>query len=467
MSVSIRLASVGLCLASGVWFAVARPAYAQPSDGPADAATQEERLTEERDIEKLRAEIAEQKKLRAQAEAAEAAAGGSGTRGLPGDVTVGAGAGYFAEVLAYQSVRSAAEAIADATHKGAGTGTRIIVVDRLDLNAERARWRVISLRLSRFESVIGDLRDVLQRGHADICEAPGRAKSARESRAAAEQARDTSVTGLVSAAAGLGALADVAGFFRTDAELAAYAVDLSDRALLASVAEALLKLDHPVLVPTIHADEAGTILRRTEDLQQRALRLSEPQSHIELCTRQAFEEVQKLEVRLAVYERAKNVPKIEATLTALENARISPKYRLRTFADREIAAVRGAVDGFLASLVTPAASGQPSPIESITTVDVIKRHEDAMLLYVDVVDSGGEVHVSKSIWTGGKVSYVGGNTSVYFLTNSTGMLAATAARTGYLRGWYGNRGGVKGLKLDRSSAEDLTPGKDSSVGGGD
>ena len=71
-----------------------------------------------------------------------------------------------------------------------------------------------------------------------------------------------------------------------------------------------------------------------------------------------------------------------------------------------------------------------------------------MFLYVGIAGQGGEVQITKSIWTGGRISYIGGSTSVYFLTDGAGVLYAAGAKSDYLKGWYGQRRGVAKLKIE-------------------
>jgi hypothetical protein len=89
----------------------------------------------------------------------------------------------------------------------------------------------------------------------------------------------------------------------------------------------------------------------------------------------------------------------------------------------EIDAALAAFDA-LVKAVTEGAEGKPSPLEAVALVDAVKSDPAARLLLLDVASQGGEIHVSRSVWST-RLTYVGGAVATFFLTDQDGTLEKT------------------------------------------
>lgn len=405
---------------------------AMAQDG-ASADSDTDGMSEELKRKEEQAKIKDAEKRIAEAEAAIARAKGSDTKGLAGDSDVKEGAGYFAEVLAYQSLEVAATEIAVAVADKAG---KFILTNNPGLNTERALWTTVELRIRVFEDSFSKLEQSLRDGRDQRCSDED--EPIRMTRAPA--------TALLALTAGLGALSDVLGFFRTDTTLVAYGVDLDDYALLASVAQKLTAAGKTVFIPGLHGGSDGVIATRLGKLQAKGTNLEVLRDKIRKCSADAWREVEAL--RKEVQEHKADETRRKAAQRKLDAALGKPLVKLLVFAEEQVTAAGSALRDFFNALVTQPKAGEPSPLERIATVDAMKRHPDASYLYLDIVGEGGEVQTTKSALMGGRINYVGGSSSVYVLTDATGIVKASGASTKFRRGWYGARGGVKNLQTE-------------------
>jgi hypothetical protein len=207
----------GVLFIAGLWFLAAPDRALAQDEESSDASSEEEQSQEPApsspELQELQLKLSVETALKdiAEAQLAAAKAAGSETRGLEGAVTVGEGAGYFAEILAYDSVGDAASIIAAAVEKS--NATKVIITNRFDLNKDRALWRRVDISLQQLEASFTSTDGSLKEGASEACKPP----LPPDVIPVAPFAFDAGVS-LVAASAALGALADVIGFFRTDTQ---------------------------------------------------------------------------------------------------------------------------------------------------------------------------------------------------------------------------------------------------------
>jgi hypothetical protein len=407
-------------------------------------------LQKEKEDAVLKADIAEAEKRESEAKVAIAKAGGGSTQPLDGTVTLNEGAGYFSEILAYNSLQIAAEEIAkDVVSKTKDSGKKIIITDQVNIAALSAMWNLVSHQIDAAKQQMKDTKTKFKQNSVSA--------GARLASAAAA---------LPALSAGVSALADIIGYFREDLEISQYNVDLHNRVLIAEVAKNLKDLT--VVIPSFSFGIEGKIvkslgqMRVERNLLEGRLQTIET-TNADLLKRenQYLKDIAKLKNELAVLEKAdpldliaiKNKKnEIKAGEANLKGHRDSAPYKYLARAKKEIPATIKLFDDLVKSVATPPNEGEKAPIELLSQIDSIRANPDDLFLFLSIVGQGGEVQITKSIWTGGRISYIGGSTAVYFVTDKNGTLTTAGSHSNYLKAWYGQRGGVKNLKTDLPTA---------------
>jgi hypothetical protein len=347
----------------------------------------------------------------------------SRTKGSEGGVTVKDGGGYFAELLAYAALAEAAGEIADSIGAPPQSGVTLMVNADLEL-AKLAQLRtILESRLADFERRLAELLAFYREDYSFAVERRGLVET------------------LAAATALLGGAADVVAFFRSSTEIASRAVTLSDRALVALVAQRLTTRGWRVVDPSLALAPTQLAARLDALLRERG-KVAARRRTLQQVVQPALAELAEKRVELA---------EAKASLTALAAAQPSDPEAIRRaqeivhgiekgivgLASQEARWLKAAADldealtgcDALVKAVTEGPEGKPSPLEAVAQVDVVHRHSDAALLLLDVVSQGGEIHVSKSVWRT-RLTYVGGAVVAFFLTDHGGAIrkAGTVAR---------------------------------------
>jgi hypothetical protein len=390
----ISAAVTVLCLlASGASYPQAADGEQPPAEPPKDPAVLARE--KERDLAVLEKEIAEAKQAEAAAEAPD-----STTKGKEGTVTLGeTKAGYFAEVLAYKTLTGAARDIA--AKVSCDADRRVLITDQLDLSQTASLWNLLDLKVRQQELVL----DNLDRTHDDKGE------------------KLTESAALTILPALLGAAADVASFFKTNQELYARTFTLNNQALIAEVSGALLAKNCGVALPGLDISSTGNLRERISKL---------------------FDQKRALQEKLSSIGKAhqERMDKLEGNDKAVAAVRqqwlgISEKF----------AAAFKTFDALMETILTPSEADQKSPLEVVALIDSIRAKKDnPLLLFASIVSQGGDVEITTSVWTGGRVSFIGGSVTVFFVTDSKGNLQASDTLPQFQRALYNVRTGVETLR---------------------
>ena len=351
-------------------------------------------------------------------------------------------AGYLVELSAADALRRSSAEIAHrfeiearATSGGAsGTTSRTVVVTGIsDMTTLAARWYRVRDAVVRVDLALQDALGESQRQSA----IPSTVVLTPPSSSGSISSRQPVLAGLTATAAlpgaaaavgkallpAIGGIAQVAAALRNDLEFRGRATSLTDSALRAEVAGRLLAvhkwnvvmagLDHEegelvalLRSANVRRAEAEGELRRLGSARERFERVAEraaaalesaQQAHDALISDDSVndEAVRRSEENVA--SRAKAAVDSEAELRDVR----------RCLAHVEAAAL--ALEQVESELTTAGEATGVTPLEVLSEIDVLMRHEHAWRLHVGIVNQGGEIHVAKSIFRSARIHYVGGN----------------------------------------------------------
>jgi hypothetical protein len=368
-------------------------------------------LEREKKIAQLKKEVAEAKRDALLAQLPSSAS----TKGATGTVELKAKAGYFAELIAYQTLATAATEIAK--DLGEGSQQTIVLTHVLDLSQRAQLWRLVKTRLEAFERRFDDLLKTTR----DI--------QRPEDWKAVERVR--TLTAALPAL--LGGIADIAAFFKVDREFSARDVKLDENALLAEVAAALRRKGWSVFLPSLDISVRGTLLEKLDRLAAKRTETAKRRRDLEVLLKPYLDDLAKLgktlDAKTADLEKLKaatssdreSVKRATEEVEELET-QLQPLADLETFWKRlatDFDALLSGYDEYQKTL-TEGSVGKPSVVETLAVVDVIQSQERAHRLLVGIVSQGAEIHVTTGVWFG-RISYVGGSVCIYFWIDPDGV----------------------------------------------
>jgi hypothetical protein len=431
---------------------------AMAQDTPPQTTTSPELDGLKRELEraKLEKELAEARQAVAVAERAEfdAQLPKTQTKGPEGSVTLQAGAGYFSEILAYRTLSETSQYVADlidtkltdSTNPNNLTKFTVILTDQFDLSVNDALWQLIDVKLKDFDGRFDATLARYQKADGTLNLVQAEAVPAA----------------LLAVPAILGAAADIAAFFRVNREIAGRTVTLSSRALLANMASAIIKKGNAVIIPALRIGGQGTLFSRLSDLQAKRRSLVTLRERIrdEIKPNPALVEQLGVELTAKRAELAKikekdpkdpGVSQIQEQIEAIDQKRADEGRRIARW-KRVTDEIDPLIQEFnaLETTLTSRPTGQSqSPLEAVATIDIIRsKGDEAKVLYVSVVSQGGEVEITKSAWTSGRISYVGGSVVSFFLMQGgpDGGIELAGTVPAHLADSFKGSMGAQGLK---------------------
>jgi hypothetical protein len=314
--------SVGLALPLGPT-AVTRAAEATPQSDPELAAKEREaKLAEaEARVQKALKETAEAKKdveeaanselRRAEREKAKAQAEQAiseaekarfmaqlptpSSKPLEGKIDIDEKAGYFAEILAYDCVRDNAASIAQAikTKLKDKAVTKVYLVKQSDYLKGAIQLQEVENRLKTFGNTFDDLLNMylVERGTITRRESVG-------------------LLALAAIPAALGTIADVAALFRVDRSLKGRTTSVTDDALIAEVARAIMQKRTTqekvitVMRPSLFLQPKPAILNTLQEVRGKAEAVSRRLEEIRQVTAIASNRVEATQTRIANVQKS-------------------------------------------------------------------------------------------------------------------------------------------------------------------
>lgn len=380
-------------------------AHAQNADpAPDQPASTEAAESAELQQLKERAEIEEQKKLIAEYQVAteKAKFGESTTRGPETTLSLKENAGYFADLQAYTAMRNAAAKIAtavDCTKKNQATAIQVVhlsqTTDAVLLSAVKERIETITTEAS-FE--------------------------------ATQPAKLASTESAGAVLFGIAAFADLVGMFRSETVVSGKEITISDQAVAAELAAALIAQGcKNVSIPGLHlgARQTPAVLGELQDMRAAVAAMAKNREDVAKLTADQDQIITKLTADLAAAKKAKTpTAAIEKALSEAKTLVQNHNARIR-----RIDAISAAATTLKGELVAPA-EGKPTLLERIISASIVGDISARYLAY-QVSSSGGEYHVTQALWMSGRVNYVGGMVLTWFLVEAGGNLKATGATTAW------------------------------------
>lgn len=358
------------------------------------------------EVEKKKAEL---RKAEAEADAKEADALKakwiySEAKGLEGKIEVEVKAGYYAEVLAYKAIESIAVKLAKAIDDSSLEEGKLIIIGKEDFIAQAALWQQIDLTLEMTISQINKSIDIYEPSEVRTFGTPG------------PSAIIPAGIGIVKAAA------EIASFFKTKSKITTREVVLNEKALNASVANQIhnLKPKLTIIIPELCLNPQGKLYAKFIDLISKIGKLKKIRNDI-------YTEPETIQQSDVGMQQKESIPSI--------------KQGIITKIDAEIAAAQTMV-----KTLTTKEANNPSPLESVISIDLIKKYEQAKVLKLIIASQGGEVETTESSFSKGRISYLGGAVISYFLSDINGFYIQSGNIQEYKTATYVRKNGVTTLQ---------------------
>lgn len=399
---------------------------------------------------------------------------------LAGNVTVDDNAGYFAEILAYETVTQNAELIVQDLNAQLGAGIvkfkNIFLVTNPDYLKLGLALKEVDTRVSVFDDTVQALLSTytIIAGNITKNESAG-------------------LVALSAIPAVLGSLADAAALFRKDRVVKGKKTNINSDVLLYEVARQLRKnasfSQVKITKPSLNAKPNPPILISLQstggEVGKATLRLAQFKAisaQLESLIQNTSAEIALLKDSLKALnsQHTANVATINAEITRLKTIRDKPESVSNGERDRiqteivseekklndltenhkteqnrindeilemiaaldapknqkaladliipQFEAVITAFTSFRATLLTAPKDSTSTPLQDLAEVSLLQDSnidDDTYLLTASVVGQGGEVETRKSIWTSGKIFHRAGSACSYALFSNKGEIVAS------------------------------------------
>lgn len=418
--------------------AMVNNATAQDSTVPTTQAVKDPRLVEA----ELNAAIAEQEEKEAKSKQAKAEADKaalltklptSKTEGVDGSITLGEETGYYAEILAYESLENGAKAIS-AIVKKKKPNNAIVLVDTLDFTSDAALHSLMKNELKR---VINQL-DTLD-SNSEIA-LYTEASEDNEFLIIDEKDESIVAAALVALPQILGAARDVSKFFQTQLTAKNRKVTLNNTALTADLAGALLEVGlKPILPKSItsplgsFSKNYGELHRLRNAIDSRKLIAStyaaRKKSSLETEKAQLQSDIKAAETKIVELKKDKKPTKPQDEIIQVAKLKISQIDFYLAELETKRALIIGYLDAGLKAAddltgtLTTANTEGVTPFQAVSVIDYITSHPSYNLLYAEIVSQGAEIQTTKKAFSG-DIAYIGGASISFLLLNHAGEIIA-------------------------------------------
>lgn len=372
---------------------------------------------------------ARQKKLAAQLPAASASPTG-------GAVSTDEQFGYLAQLVAYDTLRKQAAAVAEQIKKLPLAGpVKILIVDDLDLAGGDVQLLQVHHQLNALRRALQAQIEANEALFPALSEAaPLQPKGAAAMALPAFTALPAALAALPAA---LGLVGDITSLFQVDYELKGQSFSLSNTAFAALVAGKLAAW--PVYLPNFFRLAASPLLDTLEAVMQDHWQLK---AQVQRLRQQIIvpgqQEAARLKAEIETLAKAAAPPAGEAEAEPPDSlilaARRQELARLeseQTTAAAVLLQSENLITAFHESrqALTTVPEGQPaSALAAAILREKLETEGITHLLYLSVVSSGGEAIVSKRRFTSGNTAYLGGSVVSYILAGVDGAIIAADTR---------------------------------------
>ncbi len=376
-----------------------------------------QKLEEEKKIQKIKTEIAEDKKKEAESlkETLKTKLPSSETKGLQGTVTINPNTGYYSEILAYEALQNCTKKIADNIFNKLSENDELIIIGQTNLAEEAVLWNFLNLKISdktkELEELINKYKDY-------------------DPNSPSEGIFET----LIVTPAILGAVADITAFFKSDRTISYKEVHLNENALIAAVTQEIhlrsedknIKMflpNHDLTGKGGLIDKLNHLMEKRSELHQLRIKLSkkfndESKNKKEALLKEKNELEQELEHVKNDSQKVKNLQEeLENKKQSLNNLSLveSMLEEITTLLDQEIKAAND-----LIFAIAEKQSDSLSSLERVAGIEKIKNHQKAKILQLFIVSQAGEIITSSSSFLNTRIYYSGGAIISYFLTEQDG-----------------------------------------------
>jgi hypothetical protein len=346
-----------------------------------------------------------------------------------GAVTIeGEKLGFFNEQLAYLGMKKVAGEIKNFVQKKLSPADKILISDKLNSAPEDLVYLDVQMQFELHTKILNDqliLVDKLISPSGERFGGP--------------------LVALAIAPAFIGAIGNVASFFKTDYTIKGLTVELKNEGLISTVAGDVAELGNEVYIlnnyllgqPYSNTAEEP-LAKKLKDLYRTANLLYAKKKQLSASDSEPNREIQagkKLIKNLE--ERKKELsadPKgNEKEITAIEKQISDINEVLKSFEERvaEIAkavqdtdAILASLEKFLKDIATPESSQTDSKLCRAIMREEIRGRGITHLLYLNVISSGGETITGKGFWLNGRFAYVSGVVVNCILTTVDGRIVA-------------------------------------------
>lgn len=366
------------------------------------------------------AKIAKAKKDIAEADKATFAAQlpAPSTKPLEGKTDLDDKTGYFADLLAYRSLKTAAQGIVESLATKLSPEEPVFLVTKTD-------WQQGAVQLAEVNSRLATFNEYFEKLDPGAVSDAGVTVAAREA---------TSLAALAAAPAVLGAIADVAALFREDRTIKGRAVTLNQTALLADVAAELRQRKVTTFLPSLNLNPSSGIVRAFIETRKKDTVARQKRSEIERAMTLLATRINTLETELkAAQQKLASIPNEQADQRPAQEHEIQKlKDQLEALKHQKsnneaikapFDAVISAFGEFALKLSSVPAGGTVSPLDTLAEISLLAGHKQ--LLYVSIVSQGGEVEARRSIWRSGRIYHRGGVVCAYMLFQPTGAIVSS------------------------------------------
>lgn len=352
----------------------------------------------------------------------------SETKGASGTATAESG-GYYANHLTHEALEDLAKSVSvRISEVDSIEQFQIFLVSGTDFQAAVTQWRLINNRLNNLSEAIKALLNSL---------------STNNERLDFNEKEGVTATALLTAAPQiLGAAADIAAFFRSDIKATGLTVTAASEDFTAMVLDRLLP-EISVRYPSrsLQAD-TGLTTRLSELIALDAQLRDKKDAIVRAGQKTVEEEKEKLApilIEIARLERQIKGEKDQAKKDELEQDKAIQESQKTRFEERiafleELVAGQGTsidtlrenVQTLRTALNTPNKDGV-TPLQAADPVATIVSAENPALLEIEVSNSGGERQIKTATFGSGRVSYLGGASVRFNLTDKSGQILATGS----------------------------------------
>lgn len=343
----------------------------------------------------------------------------SSSKPLEGKIELDDKAGYFADLLAYRTLKSAAADISTVVAGNLTGDKRVFLTTRTDW--QQAGTQVADIK-GRFKT-FGVFYDEL-------------AKHTIQPDGTIIRQEVAPLAALAAAPAVLGVIADVAAFFRKDRTIKGRTMTLNLTALLAEVAQSLRDVMATPVLPSLNLDADTEIVREFTTLRGKDDGARLKRFDIERLITRLTAEISTLEAKLkAEQDKLAAIPKERTVERQNQEAEVKKAQEPLDKAKQKkenAEKVKGYFDSvmipfaeFAARLSTIPDGGSVSPLAALSEASLMANQQN--LLFISVVSQGGEFEARKSIWTNGKTYHRAGTVCTYILFRPSGEIASSGS----------------------------------------